>query len=78
MHPKRGQTAIDKMAVLLMFKGISIHDGWQSHFRYRCLHSLCNAHHLCELRFMIERYQQAWIAEEMTLLVEMKTAVDIA
>lgn len=78
VHPKRGQDAIDEMAILPTFEGISVHDGWQSYFLYDCFHSLCNAHHLRELRFIVERYEQAWAAGMMTLLVEMKTAVDAA
>ena len=76
VHPKRGQDAINEMAVLPSFKGISVHDGWQSYFHYDCFHSLCNAHHLRELRFIVERYEQPWAAEMMTLLVEAKTAVE--
>lgn len=78
VHPKRGQKAIDEMAVLPTFQGISVHDGWQSYFLYDCLHSLCNAHHLRELRFITERYEQPWAAEMTTLLVDIKTAVDDA
>ncbi|MGC1309870.1 MAG: IS66 family transposase [Phormidesmis sp.] len=76
VHPKRGQIAIDEMAVLPTFKGTSVHDGWQSYFLYGCTHSLCNAHHLRELRFIVECYQQAWAAKMMKLLIEVKTAVD--
>lgn len=46
VHPKRGREAIDEMAVLPTFKGISVHDGWTSYFKYPCTHALCNAHHL--------------------------------
>ena len=72
VHPKRGQIAIDEMAVLPRFKGVSVHDGWQSYFLYGCTHSLCNAHHLRELRFIVERYEQDWADKMMTLLVEIK------
>ncbi|PZO11463.1 MAG: IS66 family transposase [Leptolyngbya foveolarum] len=78
VHPKRGQIAIGEMAVLPTFKGTSVHDGWQSYFLYGCIHSLCNAHHLRELRFIVERYEQAWADKMMTLLVEVKTAVETA
>ncbi len=79
VHPKRGREAMDEMAVLPHFKGIGVHDGWRSYAGYDdCGHSLCNAHHLRELRFIVERYEQPWADEMMTLLVELKTAVDTA
>lgn len=78
VHPKRGQIAMDEMAVLPTFQGISVHDGLKSYFLYDCTHGLCNAHHLRELRFILERYNQPWAAQMMTLLVEIKTAVDSA
>lgn len=78
VHPKRGREAIDEMDVLPDFNGISTHDGWQSYFWYECAHSLCNAHHLRELRFIVERYEQSWAEEMMTLLSDIKVQVDIA
>jgi len=78
VHEKRGKTAMDEMDVLPNFKGIGVHDGWRSYAHYDCTHALCNAHHLRELRFVVERYQQSWADEMMTLLVDIKTAVDAA
>lgn len=78
VHPKRGRTAIDEMDVLPNFRGISVHDGWQSYFWYECAHSLCNAHHLRELRFIVERYGQSWAEEMIQLLRDIKVQVDIA
>ena len=78
VHQKRGREAIDEMAVLPNFKGISVHDGWVSYFTYSCTHALCNAHHLRELRFIAERYKQAWAAAMMKLLTTIKVQVDSA
>ena len=58
LHAKRGRRAIGEMDVLPNFAGISVHDGWASYFGYDCAHSLCNAHHLRELRFIFESYKQ--------------------
>ena len=78
IHAKRGRAAIDAMDILPSFGGTSVHDGWRSYAGYGCTHALCNAHHLRELRFLVERYQQQWAAQMMTLLVKMKAAVESA
>ena len=78
VHPKRGREAIDEMGVLTNFNGVGVHDGWQSYFSYDCAHSLCNAHHLRELRFIVERDAQPWAQQMMTLLCKMKAQVDEA
>ncbi|MFK8186552.1 MAG: IS66 family transposase, partial [Phormidesmis sp.] len=78
VHPKRGQKAIDEMDILPNFDGISVHDGWASYFLYDCAHALCNAHHLRELRFVVERYKQPWAEQMSTLLCTIKKQVEAA
>ena len=78
IDPKRGQLAMDAIDILPDFEGVSIHDGLASYAKYESIHALCNAHHLRELRFIVERYEQDWASNMMTLLVEIKTTIAIA
>jgi len=68
VHPKRGQVAMDEMAILPAFDGKAVHDGWKSYQSYACEHFLCNAHHLRELQYIWEQYGQGW-AFQMSLLL---------
>ena len=75
IHPKRGRAALEAIGVLPTYHGMSVHDGWGSYRAYTaCRHALCNVHHLRELTFLEEQYQQAWASEMKTLLREMKAA----
>lgn len=78
IHPKRGRVAMDAMDILPNFKGISVHDGLSSYAHYECQHGLCNAHHLRELLFVVERYKQSWAKAMMKLLVDIKDQVEAA
>lgn len=78
VHQKRGSEAIDEMGILPTFEGKAIHDGWKSYQHYNCEHFLCNAHHLRELMFIWEQYQQAWAIGMLILLGSIKSQVDEA
>ena len=47
-----------------------MHDGWRPYRELPCTHSLCNAHHLRELRYVLEEMKQAWAQPLITLLVD--------
>lgn len=61
VHLKRGQVAMRAIGILPAFKGQASHDSLSSYFQFKeCQHGLCNAHHLRELQFISQQYQQPW------------------
>jgi transposase len=79
IHAQRGSEATDASGILPAFAGVSVHDGFASYRSYTaCRHALCNVHHLRELTFLEEEYQQAWAKELKDLLREMRAAADHA
>ena len=79
VHAKRGREALDEIGILPKRKGKIVHDGYRSYTQYPdAEHVLCNAHHLRELVFIEEQYEQAWADGMIDLLVEIKEAVEEA
>lgn len=75
-HPNRGKAAIDSIDILPKFHGTTVHDGYSSYSQYtECNHALCNVHHLRELTFIEEQYEQPWAAKMKALLLEIKECV---
>jgi transposase len=79
VHPKRGREALDEIGILPQRKGKVVHDGYSSYDQYPDVeHVRCNAHHLRELIFIEEQYEQAWAEKMSELLVEIKEVVEEA
>lgn len=76
VHERRGQIGMRDIGILPEFTGRAIHDHFKSYGQFRnCLHGFCNAHHLRELQFISDQYQQSWAAQMSQLLLDIKTAV---
>ncbi len=59
-HEKRGQEAMSEMDILKEFNGVLYHDHWKPYFGMTKEHSLCNAHHLRELQWVIDFKGHKW------------------
>jgi transposase len=77
LHDKRGFEGMSASGILPDFNGCVVHDGLEWYQRFsQCQHALCNAHHLRELRFIVEQYQQSWAGDLFKLLLDMKQQVE--
>lgn len=79
IHAKRGSAATEAIGILPDYRGVSVHDGWKPYQAHtRCRHALCNVHHLRELTFVEEQYQQPWAKDLKALLLEMRATTEQA
>lgn len=78
IHPKRGSDGMNALGVVNRRQGWCVHDGWKAYFKYTMRHALCNAHHLRELTFIHEQYQQQWAADLRHWLCRIKASVENA
>jgi transposase len=79
IHAKRGGEATAAIGILPGYRGVSVHDGWKPYqAQTTCRHALCNVHHLRELTWLEEQYDQTWAKDLKALLLEMRTATEQA
>lgn len=74
-HEKRGSEAMDEIGILSDFKGTLCHDHWKPYYKYQCLHSLCNAHHLRELTRAFEQDDLQWAKTMHKFLEDLNVSV---
>ena len=79
IDPQRGKAALDRIGILPHFQGNTVHDRWQTYFKYdKPQHSLCNAHNLRDLTFFEEEEKAVWALSFKKHLLEGKNAVEAA
>jgi transposase len=54
-HKSRGSEAMDSIGILPLLGGVLCHDHAKAYYKYSCIHSLCNAHHIRELEGVWEK-----------------------
>lgn len=78
IHYHRGTPAMQAMGVLEQFDGYAVHDHYSSYYVFDVWHVACNAHHLRELIFAHEQFDQKWAQKLILCLLEAKQEADEA
>ena len=79
VHRRRGAEAMKHFNILPHFRGTLVHDGWESYRGFKdCIHSLCNAHHLRELKALAEDHGQLWAQQMGKMLQEACHEVNVS
>lgn len=77
IHPKRGREGMQAAGILSDFQGRAMHDHWSPYLTFEtCQHAFCNAHHLRELQFIVDQYQQSWAQDMIHLLRDSKAMIE--
>jgi len=77
VHRRRGQEGMAAGEILPEFQGQAMHDHWASYLTFsQSQHCFCNAHHLRELIYIQEQYEQSWAAEMIQLLCDIYQEVE--
>ena len=68
---------MDAIGILPQLTEWVMHDHWASYLAFEaCNHAFCNAHHLRELQFITDQYEQSWAVDMADLLYDIKREVD--
>lgn len=80
VEDKRGHKGMESSGILPKYKGIAVHDCWQSYWKYDAVvHAICCAHLLRELIGIKENHpDQIWAQKMIDLLLDMKKQRDKA
>ena len=74
--PGRSFADIKSVGVFENYAGRSIHDFLAAYLKFDDLnHGLCNAHHLRELTYLEEEFDQQWAQDMAELILEIKDAI---
>ena len=77
VQSKRGQEGMNASGILPDFQGRAVPDHWASYLKFdNCQHAFCNAHHLRNLQFVVDQYQQDWGRKLGALLLAIKAEVE--